>query len=677
LSENEEGASTRDLVRDLFEREPSARLNLKEIRSRLGGAGGSGGVAEAVEELLEEGFLWASGRNRFASAEEMGISRGRLRVRPSGRGLVTSEGRRIEIDPRNLGGAIDGDLVVVGRIEETGVSTFRGRILAVVERARSGVSGVIRRSGRGWVLDPLDPSLPRRMPIEVGRGAREGSVVWGELRDGETALVERETIGDATSVAALIGGIARDFGAAAEYPADARAEASSAASHPVDATGREDLRGILCFTVDPVDARDFDDAVSISLSPGGFELGVHIADVAAYVSPGGPLDSEASRRGTSVYLPDRVIPMLPEELSNGACSLRPGEDRLTRSVFMSFDGSGRRTGSRIVASVIRSGARLTYEEAFAGMRGEELASPGVPGALAEMTRLSRLLDAARKSRGALDFGSDEFRIHFDSSGFPASFERVSDDESHRLIENFMVEANRTVAEHCGWLGLPVLFRNHGEPDKDAMTRLREDLALLGVALPSRAVSPGDLQDVLRRTAGSPAAPLVREAVLRSMKKAVYGVADTGHFGLALRNYLHFTSPIRRYPDLIVSRALRAVDAGEAPVLPDAPGAAERCSDAEQRAEDAERECTDLLALMYLERRAGSIFDGVVSASEDFGVFVRLADLPAEGLVPARYLGHGSPQSYRPGRGMAVEVIEADPGRRRLTLRPSQQGGRTG
>jgi ribonuclease R len=664
----------RDRVLELFERQPASRFTLREIRSRLGNPGGA---AEAVEGLVAEGILGITGRNRFALAEELGIAKGRIRMRPSGRGLVVTEGRRIEIAPRDVGAALDGDLVLVRRVEQTGVSTFRGRILSVVERYRKGISGVCRRAGTGWVLDPLDPALPRGIPLEAGRGAREGTVVWGELRGREIALVLSETLGDSSSTGVLIGAIARDFGISGTYPEEARGEAASAASRPVSPAGREDLRGILCFTIDPVDARDFDDAVSISSDDSGFELGVHIADVAAYVEQGGSLDIEAYARSTSVYLPDRVIPMLPEELSNGSCSLRPGEDRLTRTVFIRFDSSGRRTGFRIAPSVIRSRSRLTYEEAFASMQGEPLACPGISEALASMTRLSRLLDRAREARGALDFGSMEFRVGFDSSGNPSSFDPVPDDESHRLIENFMIEANRAVAEHCGWLGLPVLYRVHGEPDREAMTRLRDDLAKLSLTLPAKPVSPSDLRRLLESAKESPAFPLVREAVLRSMMKAVYGVGDTGHFGLALRNYLHFTSPIRRYPDLIVSRALQSVEAGRQPFLADPAAAAESCSAAERRAESAERDCIELLALIYLQGRAGSIFKGVVSGAEDFGVFVRLLDVPAEGLMPVRYLGAGGSQGYRPGSGVEVEVIDSDPALRHLTLRPAGSGGRPG
>jgi ribonuclease R len=362
--------------------------------------------------------------------------------------------------------------------------------------------------------------------------------------------------------------------------------------------------------------------------------------------------------------------MLPEALSAGACSLRPGEDRLARSVLLDYDPSGRRTGYRITASVIRSRARLTYEQAFAIMGGEPADIPGVAPALLEMTRLSRLLDRDRESRGALDLGGEEFRIGFDASGWPSSFEPVPDDESHRLIENFMVEANRAVAEHCSWLGLQVLFRVHGAPDRDATVRLRGELSLLGMSLPaSRAFEPRDLSGLISAARGTPSYPLVREAVLKSLQRAVYSPDNLGHFGLALRSYLHFTSPIRRYPDLIVHRALEALDAGSRSTLDDPRGMAEACSELEQRAEEAERECTELMALMHLERRRGALFDGVVSGVQTFGVFVRLQGIPIEGMIPARAVPGQLMARIRPGLPVRVQIEAADPGMRQLTLRP--------
>jgi len=657
-----------DSVLDLFERDPSARLTLRRIRAALPGVSG---VAEAVDSLVASGSLWLVGRGRYALASALGISSGSLRVRASGSGVVTTQGMKVEIPSSKLGGAIDGDTVLVRRTDQTGVSRWDGAILSVLERRRKGVSGVLRKAGGGWVLDPLDPTLPRGLPIERC-GGPQGSVAWGRFQGDGLMLEMTESLGAGVTPALLITSVARDMGFSAVYPGDALEIAARAAASPPPTQARTDLRGLLCFTIDPVDARDFDDAVSLTVDEDGYELGVHIADVASFVRPGTALDDEARRRGTSVYLPDRVYPMLPEVLSNDACSLQPGVDRLTRSVFLRYDARGRRRSFRIAPTVIRSSCRLTYEQALAAMNGEELDCPGVTGCLGRMAGLSRILSERGRERGALGFGSSEFRVQFGEDGMPSSFERVPDDESHELIENFMVEANRAVAEHCGWLGLSVLYRIHDEPSPEAVTRLRQSLTLIGLgsSVPKRA-GHAELAALLAKTAGLPSEGLVKEAVLRSMMKAVYSPFDTGHFGLALRNYLHFTSPIRRYPDLIVHRALEEAESGTGRRALDTQDAARTCSEAEQTAERAERDCTELMALAFLEGRAGSVFRGVVSSSEDFGTFVRLLDVPVEGMIPARY--RGASGAHRPGSPMDVEVVSSDPLLRLLSLRPAGIG----
>lgn len=657
-------------VLSLFERKPLARLTLREIAS----GAALENASEVVEGMVASGLLWPLPRGRFALPGAVGLEKGILRVRASGQASVATSSDRVAVGRGGLGGGMDGDVVMVRITGSDGPLRRRGVVAAVLSRSRKGCGGVLRRAGAGWVLDPMDPALPRGLPI-VGLppgAAVEGSVAWGRFsgEGGRPSLEYEESLGSGLASSTAISIVVKDYGLSEAFPEEALREADESARRPVDAAGRDDARGLFCITIDPVDARDFDDAVSISRRGDGFELGVHISDVAAYVRSGGPLDSEARLRGTSVYLPDRVIPMLPMSLSAGACSLVQGEDRLARSVFLEYDGRGARTGYRIARTVIRSRARLTYEEAFSCMRGEGHPSAGVEEALSAMTALSRLLDEDRRRRGALDLGSDEYRIHFGPSGEPERFERVPDDESHRLIENFMVEANRAVAEHCSWLGLGVLYRVHGEPGRDSAARLRAELSELGIALPrARELRGSDLSRMLADSAGLPVFPLVREAVLRSLQKAVYMAEDLGHFGLALRSYTHFTSPIRRYPDLWVHRALSAVEEGS-PAPEAVPGLAETCSAQEQTAEDAERECVELMALVHLRSRKGMVFRGVVSGVHDFGCFVRLADLPVDGLVPDRLMRADQRRRVRAGAPVEVVVIESDPGLRQLTLGPA-------
>lgn len=678
-----ERRSSRDKVLSLFRSEPGARLTAGEIAHRSG----DDDIGDAIQELLALGYLCRVGKGRFTACETMGLHRGRIRVRANGSGTVSTEGGRILVSRERIGGAIDGDVVVVKMVRGGGrhLSVPEGSVMSVVERRRSGVSGVLRRAGEGWMLDPVDPSLPRGIRVRTERleGLREGKVVWGILDPPGNRLSARLSgvLGDSLTPSVYVDAICRDHGFSDSFPAGVLVEASHAAISLPSAGGRRDFRGLPVITIDPVDARDFDDAVSLSRDGDGWLLGVHIADVAAYVPRGGAVDVEAATRGTSVYLPDRVIPMLPESLSNGACSLGPGEDKLARSVMLRYDRNGRRLGYEIVPSIIRSVSRLNYEEALLGMRGAGSGHPEADPLLAEMALLSSLLDRERESRGALDLGSYEFDVRFGADGWPEEFARASDDESHRMIENFMVEANRAVAEFCGASNLPVVYRVHGEPDRDSAQRLRTDFESLGIRIPKGRV-PGsrDLSRILESAKSSPAFPLAREAVLRSLKKAVYSDNDSGHFGLGLSNYMHFTSPIRRYPDLVVHQVLGFLEASGSmpsggPWDTDTTRIAEDCSGTEQAAEDAERESMEMMALLYLSRRPGGEFEGIVSGTEDYGVFVRLADIPIDGLAPAR-LHNGSHirlESLSPGEPVTVVVHSVDPGLRQLTLKIRRAG----
>lgn len=635
---------------------------MSEVAARTGARG----VGAALEELAGEGLLVETTGGRYAEPSTLGILMGRLKVRTSGSACLLTGGERVEMDPRKLDGAIDGDVVHA----RTGLRG--GSVLRVLERTRPGVSGVLRRAGDGWLLDPMDPSLPRGFSVEGPvEGLAQGMIAWGDMGPvGHRPTVRmRGVVSARPTPAAYVESVVRDLGMDPGYPADAVGEAVRAVGQGPGG-GRVDYTAQPCVTIDPVDARDFDDAVFVEPAGEGWRLFVHIADVSAYVRPGGALDREAMARGTSVYLPDRVLPMLPEELSCDACSLRPGEPRPARSVVMEFDSSGRRTDFRLERSMIRSSARMTYEEVFEVMGGApSVHSAGVAG----MTALSRLLDAERTRRGALDLGGDEFRVEFGPDGWPEGFARVPDDESHRLVENFMVEANRAVAEHCGWLDLPALYRVHGAPGRESAARLARDLGALGVPVPRGGLHGGAaLGRLLEGLRGSPVHPLAREAVLRSLSKAVYSASDSGHHGLALRSYLHFTSPIRRYPDLVVHRALDGWEPD-----PDGPGLdalAEMCSGAEQRAESAERDCVELMALLHLSRHPAGEFRGVVSGVEDYGVFVRLLDVPVDGLAPSRLQSRSIPvEGLRPGTPVRVEAYSVDPDLRQLTLRILEVG----
>jgi len=674
---------TRKLVLAMFSERRGQRLTFRQIEKRLPGEAED--LTGALEDLVEDGVLKLLRKGRYAVAEELGIFRGVLRVRPGGTGFViTSQRERISLEKKDIGRALSGDTVLVRRLEATDVGdVFAGRVEGVLVRRRKGVSGLTRVSGAGWMLCPVDPSLPDRIPLKTGgRDIEAGRIVYADLeydKRGFSAILRR-TLGDPTSPGVLIEALVADSGVRTSFPNHVIEEAERATVTPIDnPAGREDFRNRLTVTIDPVDARDFDDAVSLEITPeGNYLLGVHIADVAAYVPPGSLLDTEASLRGTSVYLPDRVLPMLPEVLSNGSCSLRPGEDRLTVSVMIGFDGEGRRQDFTIYRSMIRSGHRLTYEEALGILEGRIPCETSLSDLMDRFDTLSGLLENDRKRRGALDLGSSELKTGFDGEGWPSGFERVPDDRAHRLIENFMIEANKAVADHCSWIPLQVLYRIHDKPAPDSVDNLQRRLAELELDLPGKRLEhAGELTQLLDSLKDSPAFPIVRDMVLRSLQKAVYSPDNNGHFGLALKSYLHFTSPIRRYPDLLVHQALAAYGEGSVPKREKGMGElALETSSAERRAEALERAATGVMGLLYLSRRIGSIFEGVVSGVKDFGLFVRLRDVPAEGLMPVRLMremGYHSHATCREGMEIRVRVESANPLERTLTLSPVDSG----
>jgi len=663
-------------VLDLFASRPSARLSFQQIASGLEGEHPR--LSEAVELLVERGSLRPAGGGRYALPEQLGIFRGRIVMRSDGSGFVKFDGGRLEIDRRNTGGALDRDTVFAKKLQQIDEDTFGGKVMEVAERSRKGLSGVVRKRGHGWVIDPVDPVLPRNLPLRTGRGepVSQGRLVYAELDYGShrpTAVLKRN-LGRPGSPEALIDAVAMDHGLPGEFPGDMEELASRKAGEPWSLEGREDLRELLTITVDPVDARDFDDAVSYAEEDGTRILYVHIADVAAYVAHGSPLDSEASSRGTSVYLPDRVIPMLPQVLSNGACSLRPGEDRPARTVIMKFDDTGKRKDFSILPSAIRSDSRMTYEEALEYLRGGG-GDPRLKLLFTDLGRLSADLDRVREERGALEIQTSEYRVEFDEDGWPGGFLPVPSDESHRMIENFMVEANRAVADHCTWTGLPVLYRVHEEPAEKSIERLEQELDRLEVRIPGgRIRSPSGMRALLLGIESRALRDLVSEHVLRSLRKAVYMAGNLGHFGLALRSYMHFTSPIRRYPDLLVHQMLSMQEKGLVPAAcRPVSDMAESASYREDNAESAERDAVELMALLYLSRMTGSVHDGVVTGVKRFGIFVRLEDVPVEGLAHSKDIRrsgipfHGPGGIFHEGSQVRVKVLSVDVMERKLSL----------
>lgn len=603
---------------------------------------------DLLSRLVDDGVLYRVKSQRYALPEKINLATGPLQVIRSGAGFVeTEEGPDIFIPPNSLGTAMDGDRVVARVERKRRGDRPEGRVIKVLERARSTVVGVYHPTRSFGFVVPEDQKLKKDVFVPPGQegGAKDGDVVvvritsWGEEQRGPAGEVER-VLGKLGDPGVDVLAVAHGHELPLEFPDQVEAEAVRLKERGVTMDGgpqRVDLRGQLIFTIDPADAKDHDDALSIQRGDDGlWHVGVHIADVSHYVQEGGEIDQEAFKRATSVYLVDRVIPMLPETLSNDICSLRPHEDRFAISLLLRLDDDGNVRSHEMVRSVIRSAHKLAYEDAQAVIDGERTISEETDRAIRDLAGLARKLRAKREARGSIDFDLPEARVVLNTAGEPTDIQKVLRLEAHRLIEDFMILANEVVDRAARERKIPFLRRVHEHPDGDRLERLQAFLAGLGVRIPDKP-SPKDLQAAIAQFEGRPEESLVSTVVLRSMKRARYSEKPLGHFGLATEYYTHFTSPIRRYSDLVVHRlATRAMVDGEK--LPEAlgkeylPAAARRTSERERVAVDAERDSIDLKKTEFMEQHVGDVFEGTVSGVTSFGLFILLDRYFVEGLV---------------------------------------------
>lgn len=616
---------------------------------------------------------------------------GVLRVNPQGFGFVEAPGLKedLYIHESNMKTALDGDLVVVALAAPSrGDRRREGEVLEVLERRRTQVVGTFRAKGHYAFVAPDDQRLRHDIyvPREHFGGATDGDKVMVSIDrfDDPHASPEGRILGilgraDDPAVRVLSLALSMDVRAGFAEDAIREAEAIPETIPPEEAERRVDLRDKPIFTIDPEDAKDFDDAIHILELPNGhFEVGVHIADVSHYVRPGSAIDREAYQRGTSVYLVDRTLPMLPEKLSNGVCSLRPREDKLAFSVVMEVSPQGSVKHYEIGESIIHSKHRFTYEEAQALIEGK---GPDHPFRehLARAARLGRVLTKKRMRAGSVDFDLPEIRVKLDAAGNPIAIVRKDRAESNRLIEEFMLLANRVVAQHVGARKnpRPFVYRIHERPDAEKIAQLAEYVRAFGYSLPLTGgnVTSKALNTLLEHVKDAPEAPVIEQAALRAMAKARYAVENVGHYGLGFTHYTHFTSPIRRYPDLMVHRLLKQYAASNSPA--DAgrlETACDHCSERERNAAEAERESVKLKQVEYIQQHLGSAFDGVISGVTKFGVFVELVDLLVEGMVHVRemdddyyeydertysLMGRYSGRTYRLGAPVRVVVAGAN------------------
>ncbi len=585
------------------------------------------------------------------------------------------------------------------RVEETGdpdeAIRHSGRIIKIIDRARQRVLGVFRAlPGGGGRLTPIDKKqLGREIAIPPGAtaDAEDGDLIAVEvMRSGRFGLptgTVRERLGSTKSERAVSMIAIHAHGIPHVFKREALAEAEVAA--PAGLEGRQDWREVPFVTIDPADAKDHDDAVHAvrdtdPANPGGFVVSVAIADVAHYVRPGSALDREAAERGNSVYFPDRVVPMLPERISNDLCSLRASEDRAALVVRMVVGADGRKRSHAFYRVLIRSAAKLHYAQAQAAIDGrpDEATAPLVPMVLEPLFDAYRVLHAARDQREPLDLDLPERKVLLKADGTVDRVITPARLDSHRLIEEFMILANVAAAETLERAHVPLVYRVHDEPSLEKVQALREFLASIDIALPkSGALKPALFNRILARVKDSEYEKLVNEVVLRSQAQAEYAAENYGHFGLSLRRYAHFTSPIRRYADLIVHRGLiRAMKLGPGG-LPDSQDVstlgeiAARISAAERRAMTAERETVDRLIAHFLADRVGATFEGHISGVTRAGLFVKLDETGADGFIPARTIGNEyfryhedrhamigeeSGETHRLGDKVSVRLVEAAP-----------------
>lgn len=694
-----------DLVKDplyvpMKEKELASFLQVaKEDREKL---------REVLQELLAEGKLMLTAKGKYMKSDGSVLT-GTFISNAKGFGFVEIEGRAEDlfIPEDKTAGAFHKDIVQVTPLPGNSGKRQEGQVVKIIARGMSHVVGTYERTREnfGFVL-PDNGKLSQDIfiPKERSKGAVSGHKVVAEITDygtnrrsPEGKIVE--ILGHINDPGVDIMSIVRGYELPLEFPEKTlrQAERVSQEVSEADCLGRRDLRDLDMVTIDGEDAKDLDDAVSVSFDGEKYHLGVHIADVTNYVQENSALDREALKRGTSVYLVDRVIPMLPHALSNGICSLNAGVDRLALSCLMTIDRKGEITDYEICESVIRVNQRMSYrqvksmleDETLVEKDGEYMRYRELFPMFLLMRELSSLLRGERKKRGSIDFDFPECKIILDKDGRPIEIKAYERNVATDIIEDFMLAANETVAQHFYWMELPFVYRVHDVPDGDKIQKLSTFINNFGYYMKavgrtsskvsSEEIHPKEIQKLLTKIEGTPEEPMISRLALRSMKQAKYSIECTGHFGLACRYYCHFTSPIRRYPDLQIHRIIKEQLRGRLreervshyrEILPQV---AKHSSETERRADEAERETDKLKKVEYMENYIGRCFEGVISGVTSWGIYVELHNT-VEGLIhvskiPGDYyyydeskcemVGEATGRTFKLGMPVKVQVDGCD------------------
>lgn len=662
-------------------------------------------LRDVLHKMVAKGELqWTKKKGYHrVSTRSKGIT-GVIEITRQGSGYVTSDsGEKIFIDRRSLGTALNGDTVEVAlfavkKKREQNSDPAEGEVIKVLRRNHTAFVGTLERSRNFYFVLPDDPALPRDMyvPPEELNGARPGEKVLVELVawDDDHQNPEGKIIGvlgKAGDPFVEVRSVIEAYRLPTSFPPAVEKEAAAFGSEiPAEEISRRlDLRGKTILTIDPFDAKDFDDALSVDiLDDGTYRLGVHIADVSAYVTEGSAIDTEAFSRGTSVYLANQVIPMLPEHLSNRLCSLMPDVDRLAYSCFITVTPAGKVKDHSFARSVINSKRRFTYEEV------ESILDAKKGDCRDELLTLWSIASTLRKKRmknGSVDFDSPEAKFRYDDHGKPVDIMIKKRLKSHQLVEECMLLANQTVAEHIAKLQkknevLPFVYRIHDAPDPEKLRNLSVFVQSFGYSLNIKeTASSKELQKLLLAVQDTKEENVITEVALRSMAKAVYATNNIGHFGLGFSHYTHFTSPIRRYPDLLVHRLLNEYTHGiketrKKTFEKQLPDACRHCSNRERVATEAERETVKVMQVEYMRQHLGDQFEGIISGVTQFGIFIEINDLLVQGLLHIRDLendyykyderqyaliGERTGNRFRLGDSIIVKVVKVNPERRQI------------
>lgn len=652
-----------------------------------------------INELIAEGRVFETKKGKLASPKDLQMATGTFIGHARGFGFVTPDagGEDIFIPASETMGAMQKDRVLYKVLHkaEKGKKAD-GVIVRILERGQQRIVGTFEAGSKGYgfvVADDKKIAKDIFISRENTKGAVTGHKVVVEITDyGEDRRNPEgkviEILGHINDPGVDILSVIRRYELAVEFPEEVYAEIEHLGTEVAEADkkGREDLRDLLTITIDGADAKDLDDAVSLKrLGNGNFELGVHIADVSHYVRENTALDKEAYARGTSVYLVDRVIPMLPHKLSNGICSLNPHVDRLALSCLMEVNGRGEVVSHRILESVINSDYRMTYTavreilEDGASALLEQYAE--ILPMLEDMEELRQILGEKRRKRGSVNFDLPESKIILDENGKPIDIKPYEKSIATNMIEEFMLVCNETIAENSFWQEMPFMYRSHQEPDEDKLEKMEQFLRGFGYYLRKKdgEIHPRELQKVLQKAEETDEERIITRMVLRSMMQARYTAENGGHFGLAAKYYCHFTSPIRRYPDLEIHRMIKKMLHGELDEKASAyyrrkmPDWAKHCSKQERVAEDAERDTDALKKVEFMEDKVGQIYEGIISGVTNWGIYVELPNT-IEGMVALSQMdddyyefdekkmlvfGKRTKKSYRLGDKVVVSVAKVD------------------